>query len=93
MADYARLHGWVSGNVQGVGFRYFVQDTANQYGLAGWVKNLYDGRVEFVAEGPKGLLGDFLKEINRGPIGGYVSNIEVKRDSYTGEFKNFKIRF
>ncbi len=93
MADYARVHGWVSGNVQGVGFRYFVQDVAGQYKLAGWVRNLPDGRVEFEAEGTKGMLNEFLREINRGPILGYVSKLEVKWDKFSGEFNGFRIRF
>jgi len=93
MADYAKVHGCVSGHVQGVFFRYFTQETANQYGLTGWVKNLPDGRVEFVAEGAKGLLNDFLKDINRGSSGSVVSSVEVIWDKFSGEFKEFKIRY
>lgn len=92
MIDYARVHGWVSGYVQGVFFRYFTQNIANRYGLTGWVKNLPDGRVEFEAEGAKGLLDDFLKEINRGPPGSSVSNVEIKWEKFTGEYKGFRIR-
>ncbi len=93
MADYAKVHGWVSGHVQGVFFRYFTQETANRYGLTGWVRNLPDGRVEFIAEGVKGLLDDFLKDINRGPAGSSVSGVEVVWDKFSGEFKDFKIGY
>ena len=93
MTDYARLHGYVSGRVQGVGFRYFVEDAAGQYKLTGWVKNLFDGKVEFAAEGPKGLLSDFLKDVSRGPITGHVSNVDAKWENYTGEFERFMIKF
>jgi len=92
-ADYTRVHGIVSGRVQGVGFRYFTQDIAAQYDVRGWVKNLPDGRVEFVAEGPKGMLNDFVKTINRGPVAGYVSALDLSWDKYTGEYESFRIRF
>jgi acylphosphatase len=91
MSEYARLHGWVSGVVQGVGFRYFTQRKADSYGLTGWVRNLPDDRVEFVAEGPKGVLQDFLKEINIGPVSGHVEKVEVVWDNYKGEFNQFRI--
>jgi acylphosphatase len=91
MSDYARLHGWVSGVVQGVGFRYFAQRKAARYGLTGWVRNVHDGQVEFIAEGAKGVLGDFLKEINIGPTGGKVDNIKVIWETYKGEFNEFRI--
>jgi len=93
MSEYARVHGVVSGRVQGVGFRYFAQDVAVRYGLSGWVMNLPDGKVEFVAEGPKGVLDDFVKDIHRGPATGYVSALDVSFDKFTGEYKNFRIRF
>lgn len=93
MADYARVHGWVSGRVQGVFFRAFTQDTANRYGLTGWVKNLPDGRVEFEAEGIKGLLHEFLKDIKRGPSASFVSHMDIKWEKFSGEFKKFQIRF
>ena len=93
MADYARVHGFVSGRVQGVGFRYFTQDVAAQYDVRGWVKNLPDGRVEFIAEGPEGVLKDFVKTINLGPVAGYVTALDTSWYKYTGEYKSFRIRF
>lgn len=92
-ADYIRVHGYVSGRVQGVGFRYFVQDLAVQSDLTGWVRNLPDGRVEFMAEGPKGLLDDFVKAVNRGPRTGYVAGINIDWDKFQGEYDSFRIRF
>lgn len=93
MADYAKAHGYVSGRVQGVGFRYFVQDLAVQCGLTGWVKNLPDGRVEFAAEGQKGLLDDFVKVVNRGPRAGYVASLNLSWEKFSGEYDSFRIRF
>ncbi len=93
MADYARAHGRVSGRVQGVSFRYFTQDSAAKHDLTGWVKNLPDGRVEFLAEGQKGMLDSFLKDVSRGPVAAHVSDLKVNWEKYTGEFDNFRIKF
>ena len=60
-----RIHVFYSGQVQGVGFRYTVQDIAASFGIAGWFRNLRDGRVEVVAEGKEMDLKEFrfLSEI------------------------------
>jgi len=92
VSDYARLHGWAYGIVQGVGFRYFVQRKATDYGLTGWVRNLPDESVEFLAEGAKGVLEDFLKEVRIGPSGGHVTDLRFQWAKYQGEFDNFGIR-
>jgi acylphosphatase len=93
VSDYAKVHGFVTGRVQGVYFRYFTQDTATKYGLTGWVRNLPDGRVEFAAEGPEGILKDFVKAVNQGPISAKVTNLELEWSKFEGEFKDFKIKF
>lgn len=93
MADYTRVHGFVAGRVQGVSFRYFTQDSAVKHDLTGWVRNLPDGNVEFLAEGQKGMLNSFLKDVNRGPVSARVTNLELNWSNFTGEFKNFRIRF
>jgi acylphosphatase len=92
VAERARLHGWVSGYVQGVGFRYFAQRKGSLYGLTGWVRNLPDDRVEFLAEGPKGMLEDYLEEIHIGPAAGHVGGVQVIWEKYTGEFNEFGIK-
>ena len=48
-----RLTAWVTGRVQGVGFRWWTRARALELGLSGWARNLDDGRVEVVAEGPR----------------------------------------
>jgi acylphosphatase len=63
----ASLHAVVHGDVQGVGFRYFVQRRAEEAGLAGWVRNLPDGSVELLAEGPRPALERLLDQLGRGP--------------------------
>jgi acylphosphatase len=51
--EEVRLTAWVSGHVQGVGFRWWTRARALELGLVGWARNLDDGRVEVVAEGPR----------------------------------------
>jgi acylphosphatase len=63
MEESFRLHGFVSGRVQGVGFRYFTQQIATDLGVTGWVKNTFDGKVEFVAEGTADQLAVFKRRI------------------------------
>src|SRR5207244_12904415 len=70
MADHInmeRLHAIVRGDVQGVGFRYFVQRKAQQLGLRGWVRNNDDGTVELVAEGGRGELEQLKRALEEGP--------------------------
>jgi acylphosphatase len=67
---------YVSGTVQGVGFRYFVERAARQLKLAGYVRNLSDGRVEVYAIGASASLAALQKELERGPRGAFVSRVE-----------------
>jgi acylphosphatase len=87
----SRLHAFVSGVVQGVGFRYFVVDAAAAAGLVGWVRNLRDGRVEFVAEGSRSSLERLLADVRRGPRGGRVDAVEEAWQQPTGEFRGFRL--
>jgi len=60
-----QLHIYYSGRVQGIGFRYTVQDIGNSLKVCGWVKNLNDGRVEVLAEAEEDTLSNFLEQINQ----------------------------
>ena len=68
----------VSGHVQGVGFRRFVQRKARDLGLAGYAANLPDGRVEVVAEGDEVAMGHLEKWLNRGPSLARVTQVQVQ---------------
>lgn len=67
----------VRGRVQGVGFRYFVQQQAARLGLRGWVRNLDDGRVEVHAEGGQEVLDELAGLLHRGPRWAEVRGVET----------------
>jgi acylphosphatase len=76
----------ISGRVQGVGFRYFTEAAAAREGLAGWVRNLPDGRVEISIEGEAESVERFEHKIAHGPPGARVGDFEVEEivPSYRG---------
>jgi acylphosphatase len=76
MNDLVRLHVLIAGRVQGVGFRYSCEEEAESRGLAGWVRNLPDGRVETVFEGPRGDVEEMLAWCRKGPPASRVTNVE-----------------
>ncbi|MCX8159318.1 MAG: acylphosphatase [Candidatus Saccharicenans sp.] len=89
----ARFHAFLSGRVQGVAFRFFAQHEANQLGITGWVRNLYDGRVEVVAEGEREKLELFLAELKRGPRMARVEKVDLTWEEFKDEFVDFSIKF
>ena len=67
----------ISGRVQGVGFRYFVQSVASRESIAGWVRNLDDGRVETAAAGDADAIERFERALRQGPPGARVDRVDV----------------
>jgi len=86
-----RVHIFVSGIVQGVFFRDHTRRWAEELGLGGWVRNLADGRVEAVAEGPDEALQAFLSRVRRGAPRSRVDNLEIAWEPFRGEFTGFRI--
>jgi acylphosphatase len=87
-----RLRLRISGRVQGVCYRWYTRDTAADLGLCGWVRNLPDGAVELVAEGPREKLEQLLGWCRRGPDLARVTDIQAEWEEATGEFHQFSIR-
>ena len=81
----------VSGRVQGVAFRYFVREAAPALNLNGWVRNLSDGQVEFLAEGTHENCEFLLEKVAQGPRMSQVSHLEPKWGLPTGDHHNFQI--
>ena len=91
MADC--LHAYVSGRVQGVFFRAHKQKEAHELGLVGWVRNLSDGRVEILAEGPKPALRELAAWCKgEGAPSSSVEGVEEEWPKAEGKFTMFTIR-
>ena len=88
----ARLEARVLGDVQGVGFRWFVLRTAVRLGLVGWVTNEADGSVAVVAEGPAHALDGLQAAIAVGPPGARVEAVRAGRLTPSGGLARFEIR-
>lgn len=88
-----RLFAIVSGRVQLVMFRDFTQRKASGLKLTGQVRNLADGTVEVIAEGPRPALEKLLGKLGKGPLLARVERVSPEWQSATGEFKNFHIAY
>ncbi|GAB6138627.1 acylphosphatase [Halanaerobaculum tunisiense] len=93
MVDKIRKHIYLSGRVQGVGCRAYINQNANMLDVSGWVKNLTDGRVEAIFAGPQNAVKEMLEIAKEGPPFGNVTDIEVYNEEYKGEFKKFRIKY
>lgn len=90
-AKNLRAHVFISGRVQGVSFRWFTQRKAQELKLTGWVRNLWDGRVEAVFEGEAGVVRQVVAWCHTGEPPARVSEVDVTYTPYTGEFSSFRI--
>lgn len=91
MPELIRAHVFVSGMVQGVFFRHRAREKADARGVAGWVRNLPDGRVEAVFEGPEGAVKDLVSWCRTGPDWARVDDVEVAREEPEG-LEGFRVR-
>src|SRR5512140_3430424 len=88
-----RAHVWVTGRVQGVGFRAYVQQAGSYYQLSGWVRNVGDDQVETVAEGPRQKVEQFVASVSRGPRSAHVQEARVDWETPQSETRGFRVRF
>ena len=86
-----RTRALFSGTVQGVGFRWTARDIAATFAVAGYARNLSDGRVEIVAEGEEKVVNSFIAAV-RARMDRYISGVEAKNEPPTGERRGFEIR-
>ncbi len=87
-----RLHFWVQGRVQGVGFRAFVLAEARKRALTGWVRNVGYDTVEVVAEGPRPMLEALYDRAKQGPRAARVDAWRETWETATSEFAAFRVR-
>lgn len=88
----ACIHCLVSGHVQGVMFRAATQDEAERLGLAGWARNLRDGRVEVLACGERDRLERLQEWLREGPEPARVEDLEVEEGPFDATLQRFEIR-
>jgi acylphosphatase len=93
MSTPVRLSAIVYGRVQGVFFRDTARRQAWALGLTGYVRNLPDGTVEVVAEGPQDTLQQLLEQIGTGPSGARVEKVDSHWGDHSGEFDRFEVRY
>ena len=85
-----RKHMLISGDVQGVGFRYRARYAASEYGLTGYVRNLYNGKVELEVQGERELISRFLESVNAGRFI-HIDDIVTKNMEVDSDEKSFKV--
>lgn len=87
-----QIHIFFTGKVQGVGFRFAVENIARELSVTGWVMNLSDGRVELRAEAGEEALKEFLSRINQ-DFSRYIDDADIHWLEAAGRFKEFRIKF
>ncbi|MCA1813799.1 MAG: acylphosphatase [Halobacteriales archaeon] len=90
-ASRVRLHCWVAGKVQGVSYRASTQQHAGKLALRGWVRNLADGRVECVLEGPGERVEQMVAWLRKGPPLARVSEVRTEHEAEEG-LRGFEVR-
>jgi acylphosphatase len=93
MDDKVKLRAIVHGRVQGVNFRYYTCHQARHLGVTGYVRNLWDGTVEVVAEGPRQDVTQLLNWLHKGPRMAFVERVDAEWLPYGGEFRGFEVRY
>lgn len=93
MKHHERVHMIVHGRVHGVTFRESTRIEASELGLVGLVRNLMDGTVEIIAEGPRDILDRLVKWAHIGPPASSVDMVDITFNESTDEFVDFDIDF
>ncbi len=92
MQENKRVHLWVKGRVQGVGFRAHVEFYAARIGVTGWVRNVGYDTVESIAEGTAAQVEQFIETIKQGPRMSRVDESKIEYENFTGEFVGFGVK-
>ena len=87
------IHVIVSGVVQGVSYRYYVQDAATELSVTGWVQNLPDGTVEVLAQADGDTLKEFIEYLHEGSLHAKVEGVAAEWRTPKREFDDFTIRY
>ncbi len=90
--EIIRVHIWVKGRVQGVGFRAHVEYYALQLGVLGWVRNIGWDTVESVAEGTREQIDQFIEMVKTGPRASSVDETRIEYEPLTGQLNGFTVK-
>ena len=91
--DNIRVHLIIEGRVQGVWFRESTRREAVSLGLSGWVKNLPDGTVEALVEGPENEVNNLISWCQKGPPAATVNRVHQRQEKWQGDLHSFEIIF
>jgi acylphosphatase len=83
----------LSGRVQGVGFRYFVESIAGKYDIYGYVRNTYNNKVEVICQGEEDDIKQFIEEIKKGPTFSAVTDIKIDEVENSRKYSIFEIKY
>lgn len=89
----SRAHVFITGRVQGVYFRQNTKQVATRHRVAGWVRNLSDGRVEAVFEGDEMDVNEVIEWCHVGPPKAKVLDVRVRFEKYAGAFADFSVNY
>lgn len=90
--EIIRVHIWVKGRVQAVGFRAHVEYYSLQIGVFGWVRNMDHDSVETVAEGTREQIDKFIEMVKTGPRASRVDETRIEYESTTGHLSGFSVK-
>lgn len=93
MGKNVRAHVNISGRVQGVFYRMETKNSAERYGITGWVRNKSDGSVEAIFEGDAESVHVIIEWCKQGPSNARVDHVDIQWRDATDEFKDFKITY
>ncbi len=91
--ELKKLYAIAHGRVQGVCFRYYTVIKAQQLQVTGYARNMSNGNVEVIAEGPFNKLQELLSWLHKGPPMSYVTNVNYNYTKYSGIYKSFSIQY
>jgi acylphosphatase len=83
----------LSGRVQGVGFRYFVESIAGKHDICGYVRNTYNNKVEVICQGEEDDIEQFIGEIKRGPTFSAVNDVKIEEIKDSKKYNIFEIKY
>ena len=83
----------LSGRVQGVGFRYFTEALAARYNIQGYVRNIYDNKLEIVCQGGPDNLNKFILEVKKGPSFSHVKQVDMEEIIDAPVYEVFDIKY